>query len=338
MDQQDLWRHIVSRFLSADVTVERMEPATGGFSNALVVDVQTSAGRYALRGWPHSGVSQERICELHRWLKHLQAGGVPVAVPLLVRHGPQTWDTAAGRTWQLEPWLPGSACRGCDLREPQISAAMAALARLHLASARYEPTAAGRKWFGTGQGTPASVTERLELIAAWSPQRLISVRDALTAAPTDFRALALAILSGFLRYADVVAAELRSQQQVVVPLHPCLRDVWAAHVLFSGDAVSGFIDPGAARTDHLSTDLSRLLGSYFADDRVRWRAALAYYERIRPLRREEQVLLRVIDRSSVLLSGMTWIQRWSEGQCPRERLSEITERLSVIAGRLRGLE
>lgn len=338
MDQLDVWRHVVSRFLSAAETIERMEPASGGFSDAVVVKVEMSASRYALRGWPPGGISPERIRELHRWLKHLHACGVPVAVPLPVLDGHQTWDTAAGRTWQLEPWLSGSFRRGSDLHESHVNAAMAALARLHLASAQYEPTAAGQIWFGTGQGIPASIAQRLELIDEWSPARLVAARDDLNFAPNAFRTPALAILSGFLRHAGTVAAELRWQQHVVVSLHPCLRDVWAAHVLFSGDTVSGFVDPGAARTDHLSTDLSRLLGSYFADDRARWAAALACYERIRPLSGDEQVLLRVMDRSSVLLSGMTWIKRFSEGRCPHERLPEITERLNVIAGRLLALE
>jgi Ser/Thr protein kinase RdoA (MazF antagonist) len=108
-------------------------------------------------------------------------------------------------------------------------------------------------------------------------------------------------------------------------------------VLFTGDDVTGLIDPGAARTDHVAADLTRLLGSLLADDRVRWGRALDWYQELRPLSDDELRLLRALDRSSVLLSGMTWVERFLNEEIPAARVPEISERLSAIARRVGNL-
>jgi hypothetical protein len=49
-----------------------------------------------------------------------------------------------------------------------------------------------------------------------------------------------------------------------VPLQPCLCDSWHDHVLFESDAVTGLIDYGSAKIDHVAVDLARMLGSLMA--------------------------------------------------------------------------
>jgi Ser/Thr protein kinase RdoA (MazF antagonist) len=120
---------------------------------------------------------------------------------------------------------------------------------------------------------------------------------------------------------------------MTVPLQPCLRDVWHDHVLFQEDEVTGLIDPSAARTDTVAADISRLAGSLIADDRLAWGKAIDAYQSVRPLSREEAALVGILDRSGVLLSGMTWLERRyfeciSFTERALERFQRIAARLS----------
>jgi homoserine kinase type II len=93
-----------------------------------------------------------------------------------------------------------------------------------------------------------------------------------------------------------------------VPLQPVIRDIWYEHVLYEGDAVSGIIDFGAMRIDSVATDIARLLGSMVEDDQDGWQAGLNAYQSVRRLSADELELVRVFDSSTVLLSGLNWLQ------------------------------
>src|SRR5262249_8410933 len=123
----------------------------------------------------------------------------------------------------------------------------------------------------------------------------------------EFAGLGLAVLDHYLRVAPRVTAKLSLALDASVPLQPCLRDIWHDHVLLTGDEVTGLIDPHAARSDSVATDLARLLGSLVGDDRGAWNAALAAYQQVRPLSLAELALVELFDQSAVLLSGMTWL-------------------------------
>ena len=129
-------------------------------------------------------------------------------------------------------------------------------------------------------------------------------------------------------------SELLPYRDQRLKLHPCLRDVWHDHVLFEGDTVTGLIDPSAARTETPATDLARLLGSLLGDDERRWQAAIAAYREIRPLSDIEAKLARVIDRSTALLSGMTWLERLFVQRQAYSSPVRILDRLKQIAGRM----
>jgi homoserine kinase type II len=313
-----------------------------GFSGAFVARVETARGAFCLRGWP-PGTDGERILALHEFLAHVRARGVGyVAVPLAADHG-ETLVDVAGRLWQVEPWLPGSADFWSQPSDVRLAAALTALARIHQASRGFEPAVGTQSHLGpAADGIAPTVRDRMERIERWRPDRLAEVRTRLRRLPANRERLAVAaerIVRVFERVAPSIAAELGLAARTPVPLQPCLRDVWHDHVLFSGDEVTGLVDPSAARTDTVAADLSRLVGSLIADDRAAWARALAAYQSVRLLSPAEGMLVSVLDRSGVLLSGMAWLKRpefWAE-QSPAlatrllERIERIAARADVIA-------
>jgi Ser/Thr protein kinase RdoA (MazF antagonist) len=310
----------------------------GGFSGADVRLVETTTGAFALRCWPSGGAGLPvvRIRELHRWLAWLAEQGVAiVAVPLRSNDG-HTIVERRGRFWQLEPWLPGAADFHSHPTDERLRRAFAALARLHLASDRYAPTDDGAAWFWRGSGRPDAVSERLAKLqrATIDPVDVAApfVVDPQRRAVVGRMSSAIAVL------APRIAAELSRCMDVRVPLQPCLRDVWHDHVLFTGDEVTGIIDPSAARTENVASDLSRLLGSFLGDSFDRWEIALEAYAAIRPLSADERRLIPVLDRSGVVLSAVHWQERLRTqplGDREWNRVESLAERLAAIASRER---
>jgi Ser/Thr protein kinase RdoA (MazF antagonist) len=124
----------------------------------------------------------------------------------------------------------------------------------------------------------------------------------------EFRVLGQRLLQLFRGHAEPVARDLEIARDIAVPLQPCLRDIWHDHVLFTRSEVTGLIDANACRTESVAADISRLLGSLVTDDRVRWRFAIDVYHSVRPLALAEQGLIELLDRSGVLLNGLTWLE------------------------------
>jgi homoserine kinase type II len=313
--------------------------AVGGFSGARVFHVETDSVPFCLKQWPTASPPPERLRELHRFLKFLQQRGVSeVAVPLESRGG-LTLLEVEGRFWQLEPWKPGTADFLAQPRDQRLRNAMHALARLHTVAAEYVASATGREWFFRSEAAPSpSIAQRLSMIRDHDHEWLqVVAASASTRWEIPVRSLLEAPLRHYAWTAPTIAAELASLETTAFRLHPCLRDVWDAHVLFTGDEVTGIIDPGAARTENVASDLSRLLGSFLASDRPRWEFALSAYAEVRPLSLDERRLVRVLDRSGVVLSGLTWIERLSSRDDPGtllphlQRLARIAERMRLLA-------
>jgi hypothetical protein len=105
-----------------------------------------------------------------------------------------------------------------------------------------------------------------------------------------------------------VSAALVAAGELSVTLQPCIRDVWHAHVLFEGEAVSGIVDFGSMRPDNVAADVARLLGSLAGDDPPGWKHGLAAYQQIRPLSADELRLVDAFDRSTVLMGGLQWLE------------------------------
>jgi Ser/Thr protein kinase RdoA (MazF antagonist) len=312
----------------------------GGFSGAALWRVVTGHGDFALRRWPRPGLPRPRIFELHRLLEHLRREGLTcVAVPLPTDDG-STLVSEAGHDWQLEPWLPGVADFHDDPSRERLRAAMDGLARWHLAASRYVPADGGSQWFaGRGPSVSPAVAERLEILAGADEETMQRVESRITSATdSSIRGKSRRILELFRSARTTVINELELLREVRVPLHPCLRDVWHDHVLFTGDRVTGLIDPSACRTEVVACDLSRLIGSLVGDDCAAWDFAIGEYQRRRHLSVGERALVPVFDRSGVLLAGWTWLE-WlylerrsiPDLAAVERRLNEILPRMELLA-------
>jgi hypothetical protein len=220
---------------------------------------------------------------------------------------------------------------------------MHALARLHMAAAEYAAAEPGREWFYQTWDQPSpAVRERLDLLRSWTDNRIRSVRAAPRPHPeTGIVVLPLEdtaeVLQHFTWVAPTIARELASMAVERFRLHPCLRDVWHDHILFTGKHVTGIIDPAAARSENVASDLARLLGDFAGDDAGRWKFALDAYAEVRPLTDSEHRLVHVLDRSAVVLSALGWAERRIEITQPYFRTDDVLRRADQFVARLRVL-
>jgi Ser/Thr protein kinase RdoA (MazF antagonist) len=316
---------------TAVVPVERP-----GFSGALVLRIETAAGAFCLRGWPPEVDNPERTLALHSFLAYVRAQGIGYVAMPIESDEASTLVRLAGRFWQLEPWLPGSADFWSRPSDVRLAAAFGALARFHQVGRGFRPAIDRPSYLGPAEPAVApTVLDRIERIERWGPIRLAELRVRIRESARDDRSIAEVagrVASAFERGAARIGRELRSASSLTVPLQPCLRDVWHDHVLFQGDEVSGLIDPSAARTDTVAADISRLAGSLNGDDRRAWGNAMEAYQAVRPLSAAEVALVGILDRSGLLLSGMAWLERrYFDGISFTER---ALERLQRIAARL----
>ncbi len=115
-----------------------------------------------------------------------------------------------------------------------------------------------------------------------------------------------------------------------MPLQPCLCDVWHDHVLFEGAAVSGIVDYGSVKMDHVAVDLARLLGSLSDGGRE----LLDAYDRVRPLSSEERELIAVLEETGTIIGAANWL-RWLYRDGTRyDDLDGVAQRLGSLVTRL----
>jgi Ser/Thr protein kinase RdoA (MazF antagonist) len=118
-----------------------------------------------------------------------------------------------------------------------------------------------------------------------------------------------------------------------LPLQPCLCDIWHDHVLFEGDTVSGIIDYGSVKPDHISVDLARLLGSMAGEDMRLRSHGLEAYSRNRTLSPDEEALVTVLDRTGTLVGMCNWLLWLYRGGKPVDNMEAATARLATLVRR-----
>ncbi|MGZ0171881.1 MAG: phosphotransferase enzyme family protein [Planctomycetales bacterium] len=313
----------------------RVEPASGGFSGASVFKVENADTNYCLRRWPVGQTSSTRMLAIHHLLSLAHDCGVAVVPAPLKSDAGITLTEVDGEFWQLEPWMPGGADFAKAPSDEKLKSAMTQLARFHNAVCDWVPPTETQQWFQPASSRPCpTIGQRLRMIESY----VASVSDfdaALTKeSDTRFRDVGSQIAILFRTAHLKVRHELAAVAELPAPLQPCIRDLWQDHLLFQDDKLTGVVDFGAMATESVSCDLSRLLGSLFGDDFAAWQRGLRNYEAVRPMTEAEHRLLRPLDRSSVLLSGMTWLKRRYVLRNTPDDLSRVCDRLDSIVGRL----
>jgi homoserine kinase type II len=266
----------------------------GGFSGARVWRGDDSSGAplLALKAWPDT-TTAEHLARVHGWMT--RAAHLPF-VPGVVRTSQVTTVVVeAGRSWDLCRWMPGTADFESNPTPVRVANACAAVAALH------------QSWSPDPVPVPCpGVLNRLRLLSefrSWTsaPGSLLAVHPVLE--PVLQRAWDVAA-----RVAPVAEDLLRPWATVPVRVRPCVRDLRADHVLFTGDAVTGIIDFGAMTEDHPAVDLARLLGDLAADDAT-FAAGLAVYRASASDPDVADGFVRLLARTGAVCSVVGWLRR-----------------------------
>jgi Ser/Thr protein kinase RdoA (MazF antagonist) len=298
---------------------------SGGFSGARLWRGEGKAGPFCLRAWPVVK-NASSVRRLHQLMAHARNRGLDFVPAVRFTDDGDTIVEAAGRVWELTEWLPGRADFSECPSPARLDAAAEALGRLHLA---WEAFA------GPPQPCPA-IRRRLQVLAdwrslvasGWGPLPLSHPRLDLLRPVTE-RAW-----RGLPRWLTEVARSLGRWSEFCRPVQPCLCDLWHDHLLFDGNRLTGLLDYGAVKNDHVAVDLARMLGSLVEDAPVGWERGLRAYRRLRPLDEDGEQLARVLDRTGIVLGVSNWL-RWlyHEGR-PYEDLAAVARRLDGMLNRI----
>lgn len=309
-----------------------IRPIETGFSDACVWQV----GGFALRRWP-ADASLEWLRGVHQLLSQiLDAGVAQVPKPVSSRTGETIIRDIHNRLWQLEPWMPGEATFRNDPNAVRRRVTFETLARWHNESCRFaqNENRASTSEFGYAEQTCPTIQARSELLQSHGSM-LRQFEEGLGQERHDrFRQLGHEIVAAFRRLQATIARDLNSVSSLAVRTFPAIRDLWHDHLLFTGDDLTGLIDFGAVRPESVACDLSRLIGSLFADNQVERLNSLDDYQNVRRLTTNELRLIAPLDRSGLLLSGTTWLERRYVQRQPFKNIDRVCDRLEAIADRL----
>lgn len=316
-----------------DLAPTRCQPlaGAGGFSGSQIWWLETARGPACLRRWPKDFPGRDRLEFIQAVLWHVDQEGfhlVPVPYETRTCGG---YVFSDGYYWEMTPWMPGCAD---FLRLPcviRLQAALSALANFHLAAASFPLPESGL--------TPSpGIIARFSRLSGLLEGRLEHVgRSICHETWPELAGLATRLCQIFRQGATIVSPLEYPARRAEIRLQPCIRDVWHDHILYCGQEVSGIVDFGAMRPECVSADIARLLGSMVQDDALMWNVGLTAYQAIRPLSDAELHLVTAFDRTSVLMSGIQWIEwvfcegrRFDDRDAVVSRFEEILRRLEYL--------
>jgi homoserine kinase type II len=184
-----------------------------------------------------------------------------------------------------------------------------------------------------------AVRRRLEFVADW--QRLVrSGWHPLTAAGREDPLLPL-LERAWHRLPDALERVPRRLQRWTATAQrsqPCLCDLWHDHLLFEGDRLTGLLDYGAVKVDHVAVDLARMLGSLIDSDPAGWQAGLRAYRQIAPLEADEEELAHALDETGIVLGVANWMRWLYEEHRPFPDRSAVARRFATLVDRLETLD
>ncbi|MDB5306517.1 MAG: hypothetical protein JWO38_719 [Gemmataceae bacterium] len=295
----------------------------GGFSGAVIWRGEDKSGKpvLALKAWPADGITADQLAEVHGWMT--RAAHLPFVPAVLPARGGSTVVAEAGRVWDLTSWMPGFADFHTHPTPARLANACAALARIHRAWAPRPPASA----------PCPGVRRRLRALADWRALR----PQLIDPAPLGHMELDDALRRGAAavdRLAPAAERALLPWAGRRVAVRPCLCDVRHDHVLYTADAVTGVIDYGAVKEDHVAVDLARLLGDLIGDDDEAFSAGLdAYRAAGGPLDLPAE-FVRLLDRTGVVCAVVGWLVRLVVEPRPYPDRQAVAGRVRQLAARL----
>jgi Ser/Thr protein kinase RdoA (MazF antagonist) len=297
----------------------------GGFSGARLWRCEGIAGRLCLRAWPgHKTATWVR--RLHHLMASARQQGLDFVPAVYVANNGDTVVETAGRVWELTQWLDGQACFAENPSPARLSAACEALAKLHRA---WEP-------FTTPPEPCPAVRRRLKVLGEWNT--LVSAGWRPQAPPNPqidpVWPLAERAWRGLPVWLQEVLRCLEPWLNFRCPVQPCLCDPWHDNILFEGERLTGLVDYGTVKSDHVAVDLARMLGSLVGDDAEGWQCGLRSYRQIRGLNDTQEQLARVLDRTGTILGVVNWLRLlYHEGRA-YEDIPAVAQRLESLLIRI----
>lgn len=293
----------------------------GGFSGASVWRGDDEGGNpiFALKAWPADGMTADRLTGIHALMT--RAGHLAFVPAVIPCPDSRTVIAEGGRVWDLTRWMPGTPAPSENTPANRVAAACATVAELHMA------------WQdGATRGPCPGVRNRLGMLIE-APGLMKAVTQTQPPHPELIPLLRRAVAAAA-RLAPGAELALRAWAVWPVTIHPCFRDLRAAHILFTGDAVTGLIDYGAAADDTPATDLARLLGDYAAENDDLFTVGFeAYWAAGGDLGVPEE-FVRLLERTGVLCSALGWLRRLYAPRGPEYNLAAVAARLTHLVERM----
>lgn len=222
----------------------QLSAVAGGFSGSNVFRVQLPQGVFALKQWPISQPVHIPLATIYTWMEYGRASGITIIPSVQRTLTQQTSHVMDRHSWELLSWMPGLSVN--DPKDEQVQQSIQQLHQLHQAWRRLHPPISAP--------CPA-VLLQYQRLTEWRSEEWDQLRrqDNLVANQAG------RLLQNLIPQA-VHTLQPWLNRKVLV--QPCLADIWADHLLFEQNKLTGLIDFGGARFDHPAQDLARLFSSW----------------------------------------------------------------------------
>ncbi len=299
----------------------------GGFSGAAIWRIDGRAGSLCLRAWPPHETWPQLLFRHHLMTLARQSSLFFVPTILSTLEGASAVEHA-GQLWELSEWLPGRPDFHDHPSSPRLEAACTALAQLHTV---------WRSVPSTDAGCPA-VRRRLTFLDEWHRLLRSGWHPLAVADSSDpLRPIAERAWSQLPAALEWVSRRLQPWRDYHPRLQPCLGDPWHDHLLFEGERLTGLIDYGAVKIDHVAVDVARMLGSLVRDDAAGWQTGLQAYRQVAPLTAVEEELAHALDETGIVVGAANWLRWLYEEQRPFADRTAVARRLTELVARLETL-
>lgn len=317
MLETSLIRQVLDAFGVQPHAIESLGNA-GGFSGSQIFKVAAADQTYCLKRWPAS-TDIQKLRWIHRVLVFAAANGCrALTTPRPTRRGTTLYADARG-FWELTGWARGQANYLAQPCPAKLDSAIRFLAQFHQAAARFHFN------FAASENVVMAI-ERLNQFDA-------IVAAAKRSRSTEYSASFQQIneFAGEGRHlATKLAGQLDEFRDLRLPSHPVIRDIRAEHLYFEGDQLSSVIDFGAMRIDSVACDLSRMLGDCCRGDKRKMKQALDIYHSLRPLSDSERELVPILDRTSVVVGLLNWMDWLGQQQRHFDDPAQVHSRVNSL--------